>query len=253
MSDFRAAIRTAGFGGKGGKVVPSQVIIGFVEPDGLAAAVAHGFTPIMPWTAIPRDVKPFANPGTAGVPGGAVPETPGACAAPTLVAPTVAHGFTPIMPWTPADVKQSPSDEEEEEEAEESPSDAADWELRDKSPGDGKGFDGKGRVAVLRGGRAGYEGKGKGKPNSKGRKGSDRCGLVPVLRGGRAVYERKGGKPNSKGRKGSDRICHVAVLRGGRPGYKGKGKSKPNTAAVATAVAATTATTDDDDDGLLMG
>ena len=106
MSDFRADIRTAGFGGKGGKVVPSQVIIGFVEPDGLAAAVAHGFTPIMPWTATPRDVKQFANPGTAGAPGGAVPETPGACAAPSLVAPTVARGFTPIMPWTPADVKQ---------------------------------------------------------------------------------------------------------------------------------------------------
>jgi hypothetical protein len=81
--------------------------------------------------------------------------------------------------------------------------------------------------AVVRGGRAGYEGKGK--PNGKGR--------VSVLRGGRAGYEGKG-KPNSKGRQSSD-----TVLRGGRPGYHGNGKSKPKaSAAVATAVAATTAT-----------
>jgi hypothetical protein len=222
MLKIHAAIRAAGFG-KGGKDVPKQVIIGFVEPDGLATAVAHGFKPILPCTTTSRDVSQFVNTGTPGVPCGAVHGTPGACAAPTLVAPAVAHGSTPVMPTTPA----SPGAPGVPFGAAAAASADADFEVEEAA-----GYEGKGRAPVVRGGRAGYEGKGQ----------VDGKGRVPVLRGGRDGYEGKG-KPNSKGRKGSDRICRVTVRRGGRHACLNKGKSTPNaSAAVATAVAATTAT-----------
>jgi hypothetical protein len=216
------AVRAAGFGGKDGKALPVQVMIGFVEVDSLPAAVAHGFTSIMPWTTTSRDMKQFANPGTPGVPCGAVHETPSACAAPTLDVPAVAHGFTPFMSTTQA----SPGNPEVPFGSAAAASADADFEAFEvEEPADTI-------LHVVRGGRACYKGKGK----------VDGQGRVPVLRGGRAGYEGKG-KPNSKGRMDSDRSCRVTVRRGGRPGYHGNGKSKPNaSAAVATAVAATTAT-----------